>query len=143
MPGDQIVKAGLHDVVWQRCRTKVFTQRRACPSHSACFGQHRQLKRREVAQTYKLRTFVNGFGQCFVVDVCEDSGQAVATARDQCHIRTTCGRPVNGCKAGRVVSGKTLVFGQSRLVDFDVVPQGLQTFDASFKARFVTHCTGR
>ena len=105
------------------------------PADSAGFGQQRALESGEVAQTHKLCAFGDGLGDLLVGQVREDASEPVAATRNQGHVGATGGGPANGRDAGGVVTGKTHVTGQRRFIDFHLMAQLLQAFDAPAERR--------
>ena len=74
------------------------------------------------------------------MDAVQQTGQAITATRHQGHIGAAGRSPVNGRQTGRIVSGKTQVAGQRRLVHLHPMPHGRQTFDTAPKCRLVPHC---
>ena len=88
LPANEIVKAGLHDVVGYllfpaslaigqvrlAANPESFTQCRPGPSDITGAGQYGNLKRREIADADKQRALFNGFGDFFVVNTTQNAG---------------------------------------------------------------------
>ncbi len=142
MAGEQVVKAGFHDVIGALLHAKIGAQRRAGPGHGTGLRQHGALQRGEVADADELRAVAYRARYGGAVDAGQDAGEAVAPARDQGHVGATGGRTVDGSQARGVVACKAGVLGQGVGVDFHLVPQGLQAFDTPAKGRLVTYGAG-
>jgi len=127
---EQVIEAGLHDVVRLVC-AEIFSQGRTGPGDGPCLGQQSALKRREVAQADKARSVFNRPGQGAVGQIRQDAGQSVAAARDERHIGAAGRRPANGGQPDGVIACKTHVTGQRRLIDLHFMAQLLQAPQAA------------
>ena len=76
-----------------------------------------------------------------VIDGRQDARQAVATARDERDISATGSSTMEGRQPHLVVASKALIFSQRRFVNFNLMTQKLEPFDATFETGLVTHCT--
>ena len=143
MAGEQVVEAGLHDVVGPALHAKISAQRGAGPGDGTGLREHGVLESGEVADAHELHAIFNGARHGCVVDAGQDAREAVAAARDQRHVGAAGGRAVDGGQACGIVAGKAGVHSERIGVDLDLVPQGLQTLHAPAKGRLVTHRAGR
>ena len=80
LPCDQVVKAGLHDVICPVLGAKIVHQCRAGPRCGASSCHQRHLKRGEIAETDKMHAFFNGLGDRLVVDCGQQPGQPITAA---------------------------------------------------------------
>ena len=78
LPGQQIVKTGLHDVVGCAGGTKILPQSRPLPGDPTGSGQHRQVQGREIAQADKMGAPLDGPGHGLVGQTGQDPREAVA-----------------------------------------------------------------
>jgi hypothetical protein len=140
--GQQVVKAGFHDVVGLARHTKVSPQRWPRPGGGPRLGQHGQLEGGEIAHAHKVHALFNRLGHRLVADARQDAREAIAPARDQRHIGTTSSGAVDGRQPCLVVARKTRVGGQRIGIHLDLVAQGLEPCNAALEGRLVAHGTG-